>query len=142
MGIRVAFVAGWLWSHFLNWSRGPGSLPEETLGLREEIRAARLALGDFQEVQRSLEWKIWAQGWVIRFNLGFHVFCLIWFCWVTFARPKTQLPPLQISDLGGSSSETDESAKQVVVRPAGRGKFLGNRVNSGRGRPTRPSDLK
>ena len=142
---RVAFVAGWSWNLFLNWQFGTKSLPEETQSLKEEIQAARSILVEFQEAQSSLEWQIWVQGWIIRVNVTnvtVHLFCLVWIFWNSFRSPFVHRPELQITDIGGSSSDTDESTSCVTVPRTRVRTVLTGRGRSGKGRPTRPSDLK
>lgn len=142
MGIKLAFIAGWVWSQLIQWHFSPPTLSEEAQGLREEIRAARQALLSFQETQAGLEWRVWIQNWIIRGNLIFHLVCLVWFLYVHYGTAPRTVRPLPISDTGGSSSDTDESTSRTLQRASSRGSVFGLKGARGRGRPTRPSDLK
>ena len=142
---RLAFIAGIIFS-YLHQKPTPALdlVITETAALRSEIREARVVVQSLEQNRDSCEWKVWAQGWLLKANLVFDLWVLGWilsrYYWVG---PPTAPQPSILADTGGSSSDTDDSSTGQVeqvrrsLEQSGVGKGIPFRT-----RPLRPSDLK
>ena len=144
MQSRIAFVVGWCFAFFSQRDLPPlQQLVTETGLLRLEVREAREVVGVLQAGQESCEWQSWVQKWIIRANLIFDIFVVFWLVWSRSGGRNVQPSPLPVADTGSTSSDTDEpDISTTRVQRALTGLTVVGKGPQGRGRPTRPSDLK
>ena len=141
MRVHLAFVVGWAFSLVVQRpvSQSP-NLALETQLLREEVRAARVAVDSLSEARAVCDWELWSYRWWLRVSGVVDLLLVGWVFRIWIRRqspPVLTLPSLQ-ADTGGSSSDTEEDNSNIGSLRA----LPGKGVLVAKGRPLRPSDLR
>ena len=141
MRVHLAFFVGWAISLVVQRPvTQPPSLALETQLLREEVRAARVAVDNLSEARSVCDWELWSYRWWLRLSGIVDLLLVGWVFWIWIRRqtPTVPVQPSLQADTGGSSSDTEgENAIPLSVKL-----FPGKGALVAKTRPTRPSDLR
>ena len=146
MHLRTAALLCLSWS-WVSERTHPQVVLKEVAGLREEIREAREVIAGFTTEASSCEWKVWSRDWALKLSGLIDLVLLVWLLASTCSNRHRASSPLPASEPPEDSGEEPLPLKAPTPEALQGGLGLGDGASSppsstGRGRPTRPSDLK
>ena len=117
MRVHLAFFVGWAISLVVQRPvTQPPSLALETQLLREEVRAARVAVDNLSEARSVCDWELWSYRWWLRLSGVVDLLLVGWVFWIWIRRqtPTVPVQPSLQADTGGSSSDTEGEKRHPI----------------------------